>query len=429
MKLISKFYLFFFVLALFSNHLLAQNPRVVVGDVTGSPGEVVSVPVTIENLTEHFSGIQFYSTFLGADGPLNFEAPDFIAIDYLEGYLNPSNTDDFNFLGLTSNPCGNYYSNTFTVANINVQIPFNQTDCITIVPNLNPVGSFSFMIFHDTGINCDYSNAFVAGNGELDLVSGSICIEQSCTPTLYTNPEPEPCPGFTWVPVYASGFECDNWYNLFANIELDAPISQAEIIGTWNMNNTPITANHNSPSNFVTIQSPFAPNFSVNDDEVVFWLCVNIKQAGTYNFIDDGTPIFVFGNNNSFTPFETDYSWVSASSSSCRSSNKTSLSKEEFLAKGPYNETILDNAISIKNSPNPFSTYTNIEYTLTQDEKVSIHIYDITGKQIKQVLGESQQSSGTHQIHFDGTDLPDGVYLVSIRSGDRVETHRMVVAK
>lgn len=60
--------------------------------------------------------------------------------------------------------------------------------------------------------------------------------------------------------------------------------------------------------------------------------------------------------------------------------------------------------------PNPFNPSTTIEYALPVQSKVECSIYSISG-----VLIESfnfDQNAGTHNITWDGSDAPSGIYLI-----------------
>jgi hypothetical protein len=87
-----------------------------------------------------------------------------------------------------------------------------------------------------------------------------------------------------------------------------------------------------------------------------------------------------------------------------------------------------DLAILYQNSPNPFSAKTSIEFNVPEDAKVAtINIYDMTGKQIKQV---NASTNGKHSIDIDANELGTGMFLYSfIIDGKLIDTKRMIVTK
>ncbi|MBZ0201476.1 MAG: T9SS type A sorting domain-containing protein [Ignavibacteria bacterium] len=81
-----------------------------------------------------------------------------------------------------------------------------------------------------------------------------------------------------------------------------------------------------------------------------------------------------------------------------------------------------------QNYPNPFNPVTKINFTLPNDSKVSIKIYDILGRTVRVLIDEFREK-GTHIVTFDGTGLASGVYFYSIEAGHFKDTKKMVLIK
>lgn len=77
--------------------------------------------------------------------------------------------------------------------------------------------------------------------------------------------------------------------------------------------------------------------------------------------------------------------------------------------------------------PNPFSSFTTIEYTLLQPSTVHITIYNLIGEQVEVI--RQQQSSGKQQIIWNADGLPSGVYYIRMQYNDRVASAKILVAK
>jgi flagellar hook assembly protein FlgD len=78
--------------------------------------------------------------------------------------------------------------------------------------------------------------------------------------------------------------------------------------------------------------------------------------------------------------------------------------------------------INLTNYPNPFDSrrgQTTIQYTLDQDRRVTIHIYDVFGGKVKTMSFEGGQEGGrqgTNNVYWDGTTssgskVSKGIYL------------------
>ena len=91
--------------------------------------------------------------------------------------------------------------------------------------------------------------------------------------------------------------------------------------------------------------------------------------------------------------------------------------------------TDLPNALTIRNLPNPFTKQTTIEFDLQEDTEVTLFVSDITGKQIARLLDNKPRLKGTHQLVFDGSNYPAGMYYYTIQAGNEVVTQKMTLMK
>ena len=78
------------------------------------------------------------------------------------------------------------------------------------------------------------------------------------------------------------------------------------------------------------------------------------------------------------------------------------------------------------NFPNPFSTTTQIAYTLSKSGSVELRVMDVSGKELfNEKYG--QQAPGEHSIEIDRGHLPAGIYFYSLIAGNEAYTGKMVV--
>jgi len=78
--------------------------------------------------------------------------------------------------------------------------------------------------------------------------------------------------------------------------------------------------------------------------------------------------------------------------------------------------------------PNPFNPVTNIIYGLPEQVNVQIIVYDLSGKQIETLINEFQ-TPGYHSVSWNADNLPSGVYLIRMDSGDFTQTQKVVLVK
>lgn|GEM_PF-1627536 len=83
-----------------------------------------------------------------------------------------------------------------------------------------------------------------------------------------------------------------------------------------------------------------------------------------------------------------------------------------------------------QNYPNPFSSKTNISYSIASQSDISINIYDILGQEVKR-FSPGTQGSGSHGVIWDGTDnfnrkVSPGIYFYKMDSGKETIVKKMV---
>lgn len=76
--------------------------------------------------------------------------------------------------------------------------------------------------------------------------------------------------------------------------------------------------------------------------------------------------------------------------------------------------------------PNIFSNLINITYALSELSNVSISLYNTQGKQIKNIMATTVQSSGQQSLYFDGSDLPKGIYLCTVSINGKTYTQKVI---
>lgn len=76
--------------------------------------------------------------------------------------------------------------------------------------------------------------------------------------------------------------------------------------------------------------------------------------------------------------------------------------------------------------PNPANDHATVEYELSQAGNVDISVFDINGKLI--VQEQFSKEGGTHQYQLNCSNIPRGMYVVSVRSGNTVKTSKFIVA-
>jgi len=87
----------------------------------------------------------------------------------------------------------------------------------------------------------------------------------------------------------------------------------------------------------------------------------------------------------------------------------------------------------LHNFPNPIFSQTLIKYALPQESKVSLKVYNTSGREIATLLSK-EQLAGNYKVIWDIRDisknkLPNGIYFYRLRAGSFTEAKKMVVVR
>jgi len=86
-------------------------------------------------------------------------------------------------------------------------------------------------------------------------------------------------------------------------------------------------------------------------------------------------------------------------------------------------------------TPNPFSKLTYISFGIEQsEERIGLNIYDVSGRLVRHFLLPSSYLSSSTSVVWDGTDneqrrVPEGVYLVTLTAGSKIETRKALLVR
>ena len=81
-----------------------------------------------------------------------------------------------------------------------------------------------------------------------------------------------------------------------------------------------------------------------------------------------------------------------------------------------------------QNYPNPFNPATEIGFALPESAHVRLVVYDALGRQVRLLL-DSTMEAGTHEVVFDASGLPSGMYLYRLETPQGSFVRTMLLAK
>ena len=86
------------------------------------------------------------------------------------------------------------------------------------------------------------------------------------------------------------------------------------------------------------------------------------------------------------------------------------------------------------NYPNPFNPSTNFSFTLPLDKRISVRIYDMTGRLIRTLINDEAYVQGTHSVTWNGLNdggvgVASGQYIYTLEWGQFRQVRRMTLVK
>lgn len=115
--------------------------------------------------------------------------------------------------------------------------------------------------------------------------------------------------------------------------------------------------------------------------------------------------------NTTISGFDGDYTIELREEGNCEPLSVADLSKE----------------FDIKVQPNPFAFGTQVNIVAQRDEEMTLTVIDLLGKVVHQQ--DLQLWSGQNQVAFDGSDLSNGIYQLSLHNERGQTTKKLIVQR
>jgi hypothetical protein len=82
----------------------------------------------------------------------------------------------------------------------------------------------------------------------------------------------------------------------------------------------------------------------------------------------------------------------------------------------------------LNNYPNPFNPQTTIRFYIPERSFIKLRVFDMLGNEVRMLLNE-EKDIGYHEINFDGSGLPSGVYFYTLQTPKFIQTKKMVLLR
>jgi hypothetical protein len=78
--------------------------------------------------------------------------------------------------------------------------------------------------------------------------------------------------------------------------------------------------------------------------------------------------------------------------------------------------------------PNPFNSTTTISYSLPEQVKVILKLYDISGREVE-MLVDKLQKAGNYAIPWNAIDFPSGVYFCRLDAKNELRVTKLALIR
>ena len=92
---------------------------------------------------------------------------------------------------------------------------------------------------------------------------------------------------------------------------------------------------------------------------------------------------------------------------------------------GYYN---VENYLLNQNFPNPFNPTTKIRWEVPYSGWQTLKVYDVLGNEVETLVDEFKPA-GKYEVEFNALKLSSGIYFYTLRSGDFIQTNKMILLK
>jgi hypothetical protein len=173
-------------------------------------------------------------------------------------------------------------------------------------------------------------------------------------------------------------------------------------------------------------------DYDTSDTDLWSWLTAGTIDTA-FDSGGDGAVAFFSQNAVNIPVGDSAYFWVGISVGESESEMAANMS----LAMQKYNMLTSVEAESgftptnyflEQNYPNPFNPETSIRFSIPQRDFVSLKVYNSLGQEAANLLNKEFEA-GTYNLKFNADGLTSGVYFYTIKTGNFVQTKKMILVR
>ncbi len=84
---------------------------------------------------------------------------------------------------------------------------------------------------------------------------------------------------------------------------------------------------------------------------------------------------------------------------------------------------------AIASQPNPTEGQSNVTFTVIEDSYTTLEVYDMSGRMVDAIFTGNAQANNDYRFEFDGSSLPNGVYIYRLTTENEVVNEKFIIAR
>lgn len=157
-----------------------------------------------------------------------------------------------------------------------------------------------------------------------------------------------------------------------------------------------------------------------------------ITTSGTVMVASGQSAVFQAGQSVSLMPGFHAQGTFSAIIDNCTaqslSPNEPDYAVTNKVITTPIVQPVME-ALNLTIAPNPFQYSTTIKYQLPKAGPVSMAVFNMQGRRVKELVSRAFHDAGLHQIKLQSDNLEGGIYFVVIQTTAGVKTQKMMLIR
>jgi hypothetical protein len=83
----------------------------------------------------------------------------------------------------------------------------------------------------------------------------------------------------------------------------------------------------------------------------------------------------------------------------------------------------------LRTQPNPSKGQVNLSFSISSNDHVNLSLYDINGRKVAEMFHKEAFANETYVLDFDGSNLPNGIYICKLTGASAVVATKLIIAR